>query len=113
MKYKSHITFENNTKKVLDEAKLKKNQILVAIGEKAVSIWKQIITKEKIVDTGRFRNSTTYKERKNEVVIGSNVKYAPYLELGTSKMKARPTLKPTILNYGKAYKKIAQQIWEK
>lgn len=112
MKYKNTVTFENNAEKVLVEAQLKKIQILVAIGEKAVSIWKQLITKNKIIDTGRFRNSATYKEQKDSVIIGSNVEYAPFLELGTSRMKARPTLKPAVLDYGKTYKKIAEQIWK-
>lgn len=112
MKYKSEIKFENNTNKILAEAKRKKVQILTAIGEKAVSIWKQIITKKGVVDTGRFRNSTTYKVMKDYVVIGSNTFYSIFLELGTSRMKARATLKPTVLDFKETYKKIAEQIWK-
>ena len=52
------------------------------------------------VDTGRLRSSIT-----NEVgqdgeglvaVIGTNVEYAPYVELGTSKMAAQPFLLPAL-----------------
>ena len=37
------------------------------------------------VDTGRLRNSITHivDERTRHVVIGTNVEYAPYVELGT------------------------------
>lgn len=52
------------------------------------------------VDTGRLRSSIT-----NEIgqdgegllaVIGTNVEYAPYVELGTSKMAAQPFLLPAL-----------------
>jgi HK97 gp10 family phage protein len=33
---------------------------------------------------------------KNSVVIGTNVEYAPYVELGTSKMAAQPFLNPAL-----------------
>lgn len=35
------------------------------------------------VDTGRLRNSITYKVNGQECYIGTNVKYAPYIEFGT------------------------------
>lgn len=52
------------------------------------------------VDTGRLRSSIT-----NEIgedgdglvaTIGTNVEYAPYVELGTSKMAAQPFLLPAL-----------------
>lgn len=52
------------------------------------------------VDTGRLRSSIT-----NEIgqdggglvaLIGTNVEYAPYVELGTSKMAAQPFLLPAL-----------------
>ena len=33
---------------------------------------------------------------KNSVIIGTNVEYAPYVELGTSKMAAQPFLNPAL-----------------
>jgi HK97 gp10 family phage protein len=33
---------------------------------------------------------------KNSVIIGTNVEYAPYVELGTSKMTAQPYLNPAL-----------------
>lgn len=54
------------------------------------------------VDTGNLRNSITHEVDDGEhcVYIGSNVEYAPYQELGTSRMKAanggRGFLRPAV-----------------
>lgn len=43
------------------------------------------------VDTGTMLNSvTTEKVSKRERLVGPTVKYAPYVALGTSRMRARP-----------------------
>jgi HK97 gp10 family phage protein len=51
------------------------------------------------VDTGNLRNSINYKvdEEELSVKIGTNVDYAPYVELGTSKQKAQPFLVPSLV----------------
>jgi phage gpG-like protein len=41
------------------------------------------------VRTGHFRRSITHKVEENRAIIGSNVKYGPYLEYGTRFMRAR------------------------
>lgn len=50
--------------------------------------------------TGRLRNAQTSKaERQGDTIIGafgSNVEYQAYLELGTSRMAARPHLRPVL-----------------
>ena len=50
------------------------------------------------VDTGRLRNSITHAveggDSGGRAVIGTNVEYAAYVELGTSRQKAQPYLKP-------------------
>lgn len=47
------------------------------------------------VDTGRLRNSITHQmQGDTSVVIGSNVEYAKFVELGTSRRRATPYLKP-------------------
>lgn len=52
------------------------------------------------VDTGRLRASITHRVEKEsgEVVgyVGTNVEYAPWLEFGTTRMKARPFMMPAI-----------------
>lgn len=61
------------------------------------------------VDTGRLRGSITESVEMEEkaVYVGSNVEYAPYVELGTRKMKAQPYIKPAVVDHADEYKKIA------
>jgi len=53
------------------------------------------------VDTGRLRNSITHQviNGENVAVIGTNVEYAPYVELGTSRQEAQPYLVPAAENH--------------
>ena len=64
------------------------------------------------VDTGRLRNSIThtYDEDSKTVIIGSNVEYAPYVELGTyhPKRDPRPYLKPAIEEHKDEYKEVLE-----
>lgn len=48
------------------------------------------------VDTGRLRNSIAvdFNSEKTGAEIGTNVKYAPFIEFGTRYQKARPFLYP-------------------
>lgn len=49
------------------------------------------------VDTGTLRRSITHEFlSKHLAIVGSNVVYAPYVELGTSKMSAQPYLRPAL-----------------
>lgn len=52
------------------------------------------------VDTGRLRSSITNQLGTDGggllAVIGTNVEYAPYVELGTSKAPAQPFLLPAL-----------------
>lgn len=43
---------------------------------------------------------------KRAVYIGTNVEYAPYVELGTSRTAAQPFLKPAVEDHKSAYQKI-------
>jgi len=45
-------------------------------------------------------------EGRRAVYIGTNVEYAPYVELGTSKTAEQPFLKPAVENHKSAYQKI-------
>lgn len=62
------------------------------------------------VDTGALRGSITTGGRSTpdgaEATIGSSLEYAPYVELGTSRMSAQPFLQPGL----QKNKKIATQI---
>ncbi len=46
------------------------------------------------VDTGRLRASIIVSEEPNKVIVGTNVKYAPYVEYGTYKMNPQPFMRP-------------------
>lgn len=115
------ITIENDhTDEVLQALKENEDAILLAWGEAAEGFAKEEISK-KVYDTpespyykrtGRLRNSITYETSESEhaVYIGSNVEYAPYVELGTSRMAARPFLKPAVTEHIEDYKAIMNDI---
>lgn len=60
------------------------------------------------VDTGRLRNSITHivDEGTRHVIIGTNVEYAPYVELGTRRQKPQPFLYPAANDHYSTYKGI-------
>jgi HK97 gp10 family phage protein len=65
------------------------------------------------VDTGNLRNSITHEVKKQEARVGTNVEYAPFVELGTVKMAAQPYLNPALeLNKGNIKKIFASAIKE-
>lgn len=50
------------------------------------------------VDTGRLRASITNSSDETGAVIGTNLEYAPFVELGTSKQAPQPFLVPALMN---------------
>lgn len=56
--------------------------------------------------TGRLKGSITHMHDDKYAYVGTNLEYAPYVELGTHKMAPRPFLKNSIVNYIDKYKKI-------
>ena len=61
------------------------------------------------IRTGRLKNSITHASEDNKAYVGTNLEYAPYVELGTSKMAPRPFLKNAVLNYTDDYKDIIKK----
>lgn len=63
------------------------------------------------VDTDKLRGSITYKVDAdgNAVYIGTNVEYAPYVELGTSRQKAQPFLRPAASKHGAQYRQVLKK----
>lgn len=55
---------------------------------------------------------TAPDDKEKAVYIGSNVEYAPYVELGTSKMPPRPFLKPAATEHADEYKRIFKESLE-
>lgn len=63
------------------------------------------------VDTGNLRASITHEVDAggNAVYIGTNVEYAPYVELGTSRQKAQPFLRPAASEHGTQYRQVLKK----
>ena len=101
------VKITDNSGKFLDALQDQIEQALTAIGLTAESYAKADCP----VDTGRLRNSITNAVRAGEkaVYIGSNVEYAAYVELGTSRRKATPYLKPAATEHTAEYKSLAEQ----
>ena len=81
-------------------------------------LWKQSELRQKLmlngrhlysVDTGRLRNSISHAVDGEAAYIGSNVEYAPYLELGTKKITAHHYLKRAVTEHKDEYKNLTAQ----
>lgn len=129
------ITIKDHTPEFLSAFEKALENGLTAIGMTAEGHAKRKITDYPAVDTGRLRNSITYalsgekppksyyydnsgnaylnegaapKDKEKAVYIGTNVEYASHVELGTSKMGARPFLKPAATEHKEEYEKIME-----
>ena len=49
------------------------------------------------VKTGTLRRSITHITQKNKAVVGSNLEYAPHVEMGTVRQSAQPYLRPALM----------------
>ena len=129
------IKFTSNVNDILSALEKGKRNALTAIGATAETHTKENITADKLVDTGRLRNSITYatgdylgigtytdnKKKKysdakarnapkdDEVGIGTNVEYAAYTELGTQHIAAHHYLKRAVTEHKDEYKKLTAQ----
>lgn len=63
------------------------------------------------VDTGRLRNSITHavESAEDSVYAGTDVEYAPYVELGTRRTAAQPFLRPAAAEHGQTYRSILRR----
>lgn len=91
------VEFTDNSAKVKSDYENALKRVLTKIGMKAEANVKPKVP----VDTGNLRNSIKYEVKENEksVYVGSTQKDPPYsifIELGTSKMRAQPYLKPGV-----------------
>lgn len=78
---------------------------LEAVGLQAEGYAKQLCP----VDTGRLRNSISHAVQGNEVYIGSNVSYAPFVEYGTRRQRAQPFLTPAATQHSAEYGRILKE----
>lgn len=106
------VTFISHAKEALAAEELARARVLEKIGGKAESYAKKICP----VKTGRLRNSITHQQyNENTEVVGTNVEYAPYVELGhhTSGGKfiaGKPFLRPAAEGHTEEYKNIIETV---
>ena len=95
-------TFKDNTAEVLSALKMAKKRGLEAIGLSAEGYAK----KETPVDTGRLRNSISHATDDEAAYIGTNVEYAPYVELGARGRDGKHMLKRAATEHTDEYKQL-------
>jgi HK97 gp10 family phage protein len=98
----------SHRKEVIEEKNRKMEMALMLIGLTAERYAKYLCP----VDTGRLRNSITHGVATGEeaVYVGTNVEYAPYVEVGTHKQKPQPYLRPAVADHLDEYSAIAQRV---
>lgn len=99
------VTFTSHKQEVLSAVDQAIKRGLEICGGNAESYAKRLCP----VDTGRLRNSITHAQLDERTeVIGTNVSYGVFQELGTVKMRARPFLRPAAEGHSSEYKTILQ-----
>ena len=86
----------------INQCKEKINRAMEKIGQRAVGYSKFMCP----VDTGRLRSSITHAVGTNEVMIGTNVEYAIYVELGARGRRPIPFIRDSIANHISEYQGI-------
>lgn len=135
----TEVKLESHVKEVISELDRKLPVILEALGIEAAGNAVDEISKlvydapesPDYVRTGRLRNSIAWATHENSgtintpdepgdsvtlstpeestLYIGTNVEYAPYVELGTYRKGARPFLRNGVANYTDDYKRIIEE----
>ena len=105
---------ENNKDKFDDKLQDAIQEALTTVGHNAENYVRSNAPK----DTGRLQNSITHViEGDNKVIIGTNVEYAPYQELGTSKMNpcnhGKGFMRPAINQHMGEFENTVAEIIEK
>ena len=97
-------TFRDNTEEVLSALERAKKRGLEAIGLTAEGHAKN----ETPVDTGRLRNSINHATDDDAAYIGTNVEYAPYVELGTRGRKGVHMLQRAATEHTDEYRRLME-----
>ena len=92
----------DNTEQVKAAIKTATEKALEMVGLQAEGYAKKLCP----VFSGNLRNSITHTQDGEWAYIGTNVEYAPYVELGTRKMAARPYLRPAAADHAEEYRAI-------
>ena len=97
-------TYKDNTDEVLSALEKAKKRGLEAIGLVAEGHAKKITP----VDTGRLRNSIAHAVDDDAAYIGTNVEYAPYVELGAQGRKGVHMLQQAATEHADEYKRMME-----
>lgn len=110
----SDFEFTSHADEVLEAFEKATANALTAIGMTAESYAKKELYPGHGLDTGRLRNSVSHavKPSENAVYIGSNVEYAPYIELGTRNSRPIPFLRPAATEHTAEYEKLAKEAFK-
>lgn len=106
------VTYVSHAKEALAAEELARARALEIIGGKAETYAKKICP----VDTGRLRNSITHQRYdENTEVVGTNVEYAPFVELGHhtaggTHVPGKPFLRPAAEGHTAEYKNIIETV---
>lgn len=104
------VEVEDHTEELLAELKDKMPVALEMLGQLGENYAKFEITALGAVDTGTLRNSISHADDGTYAYIGTNVEYAPYVEMGTSRMEERPFLRNAVLDHIEDYKGIFEEV---
>lgn len=102
------IKFTDNSGEVKAVFRSACNRGLMAIGMAGERHAKEITP----VDTGRLRNSISHAVTEDAAYIGTNVEYAPYVELGARGRDPVHMLKKAASEHSEEYKKLMQDSLE-
>lgn len=97
-------SYKDNTEQVLSAMEKAIERGLEAIGLTAEGHAK----KETPVDTGRLRNSISHAVEDRAAYIGTNVEYAPYVELGARGRDGKHMLQRAAAEHTDEYKRIME-----
>lgn len=95
----------DNTQEVLSALDSAIQRGLEAIGMTAERYAKEITP----VDTGRLRNSIGHDKDDRATYIGTNVEYAPYVELGARGREGKHMLQRAASEHADEYKKFMEE----
>lgn len=104
----SEVVVQSHIGEVKAELQNRIPTILEALGIEAEGNAVTEITELGAVDTGRLRGSITHAVDDDSAIIGTDVEYGVYVEMGTYKMASRPFLRNAIENYTDDYKRIVE-----
>lgn len=123
------LVITDNSEEVLRAVANAIDRAFDAIGETAVGHAEDNITRNKSINTGNLRGSLLHKHDDKSVVIGTNVEYGKYVELGhrqevgryvpaigkrlkNAHVPGKPFLKPAITEHMDEYRELLKDSLE-